>query len=465
MNLPTFFRVLAFLSLNLLISLSLQTQAHANAKGTDSNLPLKVLELNFNSEIALEDAHYKIRDLRFKALVNWVSLNSPDVILLVEAWSYRDSKNIASALAEALGYDVNLRLDMGLPGFFYDGDAILAKKSLKMTNPRAIQLPHSAFEWGDGQSWIVELGAVSFAVGSKITLPTGEPFYFYATHLIADADSARADQAAAIVQDARQWVLSDGGDWSSANVILGGDFNSNPDDLTSLAVKNAGFQDTFDVIHPGDSSCTDCEIPTHPWFNPFTLVANQFPSQAGFTADLRDDYLFIHSALFKPQAATLVFTSPLEGVWMSDHYGFFAGFKGVNSTESPSLTPIHDTPENIPATQVIGFIQDLFQCPDPLDLPVDPNSPTCEFQQPVAIVEGARGITVLNQSTQSFQFHIRGPGHIFASSSVKLASGQSAAFSFDTVGEYVYTAENEADPVDGSTARVSGKVWVRKTGY
>ena len=246
---------------------------------------LKILQLNFNSELSSSDTKYVIRDLRFNALVQWVEQNDPDVLFLQEAWSYRGDSTVASTLARTLGYDLAYRLEMGFPDFFYEADAVLTKKNLNMTGEEDLKLPHSAFEIGNGKTWVIPFGAVSYAIGVKLTLADGEPLYAYSTHLTGSTTSDRADQAGAVLSDVRSRVEKDGVAWENAHVVIGGDFNSYTTDPAPTSVVQAGFEDSFATVHPGDSSCSDCQEPTDTWFNPFTIAAGQFPSQAGGERD------------------------------------------------------------------------------------------------------------------------------------------------------------------------------------
>ncbi len=416
--------------------------------------PLKVLQLNFNSEVLLDDGDYTIRDLRFNALVNWAKQNSPDIIFLEESWNYRDGKNIAQALAEALGYDFTYRINMGFPGLFYDGDAVLAKRELHLSEERDVKLPHSAFEFGDGKKWIIEFGSVSYAVAAKLTEANGRTLYVYATHLLGGNDMDRGDQSMAIVQDAKKWISTSGGDWNDSDVIIGGDFNSNPADSGPSGIVDSGFVDSFAAIHPGDTSCTDCEVPSEPWFNPFTLVAGQVPSQASFSANLRDDYIFAHG--LRPYESTIIFTAPIGGIWMSDHYGVWSKFDNDFSLQTSMAS--HDAPEAaIPPTQIIAVTDEQFQCTD------DSN---CDVNLPGLEVSGARGITLRNLSKFYIRFKMKGPGKIFATRHVGLNPGESANFSFASIGQYGFEIENDVVDEDSEDDVVlHGIINVSNTGY
>ena len=165
-------------------------------ESTATNAPdqLKVLTLNFNSEIVPDDGQYIMRDERFNRIVKWMQDNSPDIVFLQETWNYRDLPTIAHAIARATGYDLAFRIAMGLPTYIQDGNAVLTKKSLKMSGEEDLKLPHSAIELGNGKTWAIGLGIVSTAVGVKVVLPNGDPAYVYTTHLLGTDPNQRADQ-------------------------------------------------------------------------------------------------------------------------------------------------------------------------------------------------------------------------------------------------------------------------------
>jgi hypothetical protein len=342
---------------------------------------------------------------------------------------------------------------MGFPKFFYEADAVLAKKSFKMSGEKDLKLPHSAAEIGNGKTWVIPFGSVSYAVGVKLTLPNGEPLYVYSTHLTGSAVTDRADQARAIDANAHARAKADGVAWSKAHVIIAGDFNSTPTDPGPSAMTGDGFEDGFGAMHPGDESCTDCELPSDSWFNPFTIGAGQFPSQTGYADSLRDDYVFAHSPTFKPVASTLVFTAPYRGVWMSDHYGNFT-ILGDGKDPAPA-NPSHDS-EQAPNTETVTVTTDQFFCPQ---------WDNCSKQISPVMVGGSRGVTIENRSDFYFEVEIQGPGVIFATNKAALNPGEQAAFTFNTSGEFTYTIHNTVESPNPYRAELSGAAQVVRTGY
>ena len=412
----------------------------ANAQSVRAETPaqaLKVLTLNFNDEDVLLDPDNQVKDFRFEALVNWVKQNDPDIILMQEVWEYRGDASVGITLAQALGYDLNYRLDMGAPLLLYDSNVILAKKSLKMKNLAPLKLPHSALELGDGKTWIISLGTISYAIGSRLTLNNGEPLYVYTSHLIAENDSERNDQIKAVDRRIRKQLKKDGQNYSTAKIIFGGDLNAHTDtDGIQYLLKN-GYQDTWSQAHPGDTSCTNCANPLESYFNPFTIGANQFPDQSDETISERIDYIFAKGVGQKTLASTLTFTSPQSGIWMSDHYGLVSVIGMGGTPEGDYPNPTRDFMNPIADATVLKADDTLFGC-NP-----DDRSKPCSVALPEIEVTSVRGLALLNQSKQGLEFHIRGPGKIYTDKDADLDSGDVAAFTFSTPGDFKYTIEND----------------------
>jgi endonuclease/exonuclease/phosphatase family metal-dependent hydrolase len=398
--------------------------------------PLKVLTLNFNSEDVISDANFAVRDKRFNALKKWVKDNDPDIILLEEAWVYRNGINIAASLANAIGYDVNYRIEMGLFKFLNEANAVLTKKNLAMTDHYAIKLPHSAYDLGNGTTWQIELGAVSYAVGAKLKMSNGEPLYVFATHLTGKTPSHRADQAAAIIAFQKSIAAKDGIAWDKVNVVVSGDFNSIQDESAPLVMEQNGFVDSFREVNPEDTSCTICQVPTSPWFNPFSIGAGLFPSQNDEDDALRIDYIFSHGPSLVPIASTITFTAPLNGMWMSDHYGVTSVFAGRNSNaliqnNSNALVQnaAHDSEDTIPTATIQTITADMLNCS---------HIGICFKTLKAISAQGARGVVIANRGAKKFYITVKGPGNIFSKNSVWLNPGEQAAFTFGSIGNYNY---------------------------
>jgi endonuclease/exonuclease/phosphatase family metal-dependent hydrolase len=430
---------------------------------TPNHSPLKILTFNFNSEDVPNDSDFVIRDLRFNAICNWIKQNDPDVVFLQEAWNYRNVPSVGLAIAEAAGYDVAYYVGEGFKGILLDSNVILTKKNLSMTNVQYTKLPHSADSLGDGKTWVIPLGAVTWAITAKISLSDGQPVYLATSHLIGSSASDRGDQAKAIDATLRAQVAADGIAWDQANVVIAGDFNSIPSDPGPTYLMAQGYQDSLTVNHPGDTSCTNCGDPAAPWFDPIEIGAGLFPSQASEDGSYRFDYIFYHSPNYVPLASTLTFSQPAGGTWMSDHYGIFSTF-GYSGDPAPA-NPLHDAPDNLSDTQVVTITDAQFLCTDPWNNSGSSDGQNCANQINPMVVTGARGLTIENRSSFYFEIAVDGPGDIFTARTAALNAGEEAAFSFNTPGKFTYTIQNLAQSPNPYRALISGKVQVQQTGY
>jgi len=418
------------------------------------NIPLKVLTLNFNSEEVINDSDFFVRDRRYGGIKKWVQQNDPDILFLQEAWTYHADHSVAQTLARDIGYDLSYRLEMGFFNMFCEADAVLTKKTLKMSQNYQIKLPHSADEVGNGRTWVIELGAVAYAVGATVQTADGSTFYVYSTHLTASTPAERGDQAAAVIEDAKARALKNGTTWDQAHVIVAGDFNSVPGEPSYLAMTSAGFVDTFDAVHPGDPSCSQCELPTSAWFNPFTIAPGQLPSQASDNAYARIDYVFSHGPGLNPVTSTLTFTAPYNGVWMSDHYGVSTVFG--NSSSASVQNPVHDSDGSIPPSAVEVITSDLLVCQADM---------SCEGSLPTLLAQGARGVAIENRSNGSIFVTVQGPGLVLSDNAVNLATDEQSSFTFMAAGDYTYTVTQVTKSRLPSSTKLTGTIHVEATGY
>jgi endonuclease/exonuclease/phosphatase family metal-dependent hydrolase len=416
-----------------------------------ASTPLKVLSLNFNSEEVAHDHPSTVRDLRVPAATKWIKEHDVDVIMIQEGWNYKGDASVAKTLARELDYDVVFRVSMGFPGYFLDSNAIIAKKSLHMSERKKLKLPHSSFEIGDGKKWVIELGRVSYAIGAKLTLPGGEPLFVYSTHLIAKTLPQRADQLKAISDEIESQAADDGLAPGQYQSMIAGDFNSAPGDEGPVFMRSAGYVDSFEAVHPGDKSCTDCADTSYPYFNPYTIAAGLVPSQAADKGSERVDYVFSRGSILKPLASTLVFTTPLDGVWMSDHYGIFTTF-GDASVARPA-NPVCDSVESEnPAPVVVTLTEDLLNSDHVMD---------------ALEINGARGVVFENNT--GFKIHIQfhnADGNVFSKPKTTLKVGERAAFSFNEARDYPFVIHVQ-DRIFHPHHRglITGMARVLKTGY
>lgn len=386
---------------------------------------LKVLTLNFNSEVASTDHQSRLRDLRFQAILDWIAIHDPDVILMQEAWNFHNDPSVAQSIARAAGYDVTYNIGMGFPGIFWDGDAILAKKKYHMAGTRTWTLQPSSPYLGDGKSWVIELGSVTYGLIGRLTLEDGKPVYVVDTHLIGATAQDRDQQTADLLLKVKQSVEDDGVDFNQAKIILGGDLNSSPTDLLNVRLKDAGFVDTWEQLHPGVPNPTDCSDPTQREFNPMSIAVS-FPDQSDEDSDDPSDYLFYRGQRLVGLGITRVFTVPFEGVWMSDHYGLVATY-GVNDL-SPVPNPVEDPVPTLPQASLFHVTREMFSVTENfLDIEVD----------------GPRGLVLVNNLDDELDIRIETGGRtVFSDSHSELKSGHSVAFVFTEPGEYPVFLKN-----------------------
>ncbi|MDB5038794.1 MAG: endonuclease/Exonuclease/phosphatase family protein [Bacteriovoracaceae bacterium] len=447
MNFSVLFRRLYFWLVILSFVLISSESSNFLWASTDSK-SLKVLNFNFNSESSISENHDKLCDLRYAAFVDWVREYDPDIILLQEGWDYRSDPSVALTIAREIGYDVAYRIDLGFPAYLYDSNAVLAKKSLLMTAEHDLKLPHSSVQIGNGKTWDIGFGAISYAIGVKLSLPDGETLYAYSTHFLASSVDERADQFRAIDEDIRQRAESDQLSIDKVHVLIGGDFNSIPTEASLVAAVQAGYRDSFAVVHPRDRSCSFCSVPSKPFFNPITVGAGQIPAQTVFSPDQRLDYILVRSPTLTAVSSQLVFTAPRDGVWLSDHYGVFTTFNQNSFLMPPLPTNIHDTKERdlVPA-QIVKLKSDDFRCRDIKD--------DC-FHRILDASVGSRGITFLNHANFEIHIDLEGPGFIFTSSSTTLAPENLASFVFSSPGDYRFSVVNASLPAWPFGAKLLG---------
>ncbi len=417
------------------ITFVLSTSGQANvveySAEVNSAQIVKVLTLNFNSEMVPADQKYVLRNLRLEALTEWVKEKDPDIILIQEGWNTSQDASVIRSLAKAIDYDYTYTIGMGSPIFvhdkqwtkIYDSNGILAKKKFRMTERKEVKLPHSAFHIGDRRKWILVFGRVSYAVGAKLELENGKPIFVYTSHLIAHGKK-KADQLFAMKKAVRNHLESDGVKWEESNVVLGGDFNLDPDSPEIKTVLADGYQDTWAVAHPSDPGLTIQGDPYLPNFNPIEIGAGQFPTMDKKGTPGRIDLIFSKSPQQKVLASTIQFTVPYKGVWMSNHYGLFSTVS-FGSGENPSgqyPNPVRD-----------------YEGPtlSPVIMTVDEKSfENRELSLPSSEV-GPRGFVVVNSSPWSLKVNLRGPGPIFTRSYVTLAPSRMSAFAFYSSGNYL----------------------------
>lgn len=400
---------------------------------TPAGQSLRILSLNWNAETVPSEVNSYLRDTRYKAMLDWVKINDPDIILLQEGWNYNGDPSVAQSLGRALGYDVAYHLDMGAPGVVYVSEAVLAKKKFKMSDEQDILLPHSAPFLGDGKNWILITGGVTFGVGATLHLDNNEPMYVYTSHMVGNTDNDRRDQMEALNEAVRKKVESDGGIWGRAKVIIGGDLNSSPKSPLDDYMHVNGYQDAWETTHPDDGGETDCSDETHRYFNPAQLSGDLFPDQSDASSCERIDHIYTLGDSIHTAATTLAFMQPLERVWMSDHYGVFATI-GVNGATPTPPNNLRDTDKFMLPTHMLNITKEMFYCDGPS---IDR---TCGSQLAPFYVVGPRGLTIKNVPGAGL-LHVmfdRGPGNVLGSPHATLDSNTRATFYFSKDGDYTF---------------------------
>lgn len=423
-----------WLSRLVFITLSMGLASAASAGAGSPGQILKILTLNFNSEIvAFDDPHEHLRDLRFAAIVDWIEQEQPDLVLIQEGWNYKGEPSIAIPLARAVDYDQYYRLGEGFPGLLLDSNVILARRQLRLSQSRFVKLPHSAPHLGDGIHEILPLGSITQAVGARLTLDQGDPVFIYTTHLLGNSESDRKDQLVAMDRAIREHVADNGMDWTQADVIVTGDMNSSPTESGIRYLTEQGYEDSWVMAHPDHAldseGVTNCGDPYSPRFNPMTLGANQFPVQSDISADARNDYIFARGPKVHVLSSTVLFTHPYGGFWMSDHYGVLTTLAIGGDDPPPIPNPLSDdsTPSAVDRTKVLEVHEeDLDSCGVGADCVLN-GSP---------LLVGMRGFTLVNKSSKRIHAEIRGAGSVLPSNETDLGTGNASAFVLMEPGEY-----------------------------
>lgn len=229
---------------------------------------------------------------RRAVIVDTLRALAPDVILLQEVLEHEGLPNQARQLADSLGCAfVFASVDPPGAAKRY-GNAILTR--LPILTSAEVKLPPL-------DDWRV-------AAHARLALPDGRLLDAYVTHLHHTEEGAaiRAAQVAgllAFVDSTRAGGAPD------AAVLVGGDFNAEPDGA-ELAPVFARFTEALAAVHP------DLGLPAAATFGPATG-----------TTPRRIDYLFWDGARSAPEAARIVLGAPnAAGVWGSDHCGVWARF-------------------------------------------------------------------------------------------------------------------------------------------
>lgn len=226
---------------------------------------------------------------RRTVIVDTLRVLGPDVIFLQEVLEKEGLPNQAQQLADSLGYAFVFASVDPVGGPKRYGNAILARHAI--TASHEVKLPPLT-------DWRV-------AAHARLLLPDGRYLDAYATHLHHTDEGAaiRAEQVAgllAFIDDTRS---------GAAALVIGGDFNAEPD-RRELAPLFARFTDALAAVDPRAA-----------------VTAATFGPATG-TPPRRIDYLFSEPAGLTVEAARVILGAPTAaGVWGSDHCGVWARFE------------------------------------------------------------------------------------------------------------------------------------------
>ncbi len=227
---------------------------------------------------------------RRAVIVDTLRALAPDVIFLQEVLEKEGLPNQAQQLADSLGCAFVFTSVDPVGGAKRYGNAILTR--LPIVAQHEVKLP--------------PLDDYRVAAHARLALPDGRALDTYVTHLhhTEEGTGIRARQVAGLFAFVDSTRADDG-----ADVLIGGDFNAEPD-RPELAPVFARFTDVLAAVHP------DLTLPASATFGPATS-----------TTPRRIDYLFCEGAQLIPTAARVVLGAPSPaGVWGSDHCGVWARF-------------------------------------------------------------------------------------------------------------------------------------------
>lgn len=304
----------------LLMSLQAAAEGETSVKAVGK---LKVLSLNFNAEAN----NSEMKKRRFERFKKYIVDQDLDVIFIQETWQIENDPNLGVRAARELGLDVAYHFEDGVVGVRVTSTTILAKKYLNLRGIRAFKLPHSVPTVGNGTDTWVSLGETNILIGGTVTLNGGQVADVWTAHYMVANPQYRYDQARFSLEQMQQLVRDRGETWEKAWVFFGGDLNAEPSTPEmKMFREEAQFSDLWLKVHQDDPGHTITNDVTDPEYNPMEHAANQLPSQLVMDTPSRIDYLYAHIPADYAVGVTRVMTSPLDGMWMSDHYGVLGTF-------------------------------------------------------------------------------------------------------------------------------------------
>jgi endonuclease/exonuclease/phosphatase family metal-dependent hydrolase len=333
---------------------------------------LKLLDVNVWSGLDykgyLKMGEYEtagVRENRFQALVTQIKTLDPDIIAIHEA---NKLPAYAKRLSGELGYEAFYHVGVGgvrvgpvgLPWNLREGDAILARKSLK-----PVFVGRNQLSGGYVGKWATfHFKDATQIIAIRITY-RNKPVYVFATHWHASLSDSpeilktakKIYETGAVSKGAYHrtlskieagvaWRMSESKktvDFVKSSVkgnpfILMGDFNAESPSGEIRNLVNAGMVDAFETVNPNASGFT---------WNPKTnlnQIAHYLDNKTNDESDhlfgrlekmrreipRRIDYIFVGPASFLKsgkmalKSSKVVLDKVLHGIHASDHYGVFA---------------------------------------------------------------------------------------------------------------------------------------------
>jgi endonuclease/exonuclease/phosphatase family metal-dependent hydrolase len=303
----------------------------------------------------------EVRAKRFRALVAEIRKLSPDVITINEANFLPD---YIENLAGEIGYDYIYHVGVsgvrvwraGLPWNLREGDAILAKKDLRLACVEREQLSGGGFIWNNLSFHTQD--ATQVLLG-KIRV-NDDDVYIAATHWHASPpDNARSLELLSLLKkegnypdtafnEAKDtlksdclWRRDEAGKMSSflkkkvpagKKIIVMGDFNSTAGTPEMRQMLSAGFIDTYAAVSRDEGYTWDAvknsnikKFYVNAAPKMFDSLYEEFSSKSDGRSS-RIDFILLNREFSRDpvRASSVCCTGYLEGVQPSDHFGVFS---------------------------------------------------------------------------------------------------------------------------------------------
>ncbi len=260
--------------------------------GSSSAATIRVMTINvWNAYFNNADV-----DQRTQMVADAITAFKPDFVAMQEVVQSSSIQNRAEVIAQATGYEWDYEQSYEVPFLYQEGIALLSRWPIAWRD--FVELPHKDLA---GQ-------VTRLVLAAGILTPHGEVNVF-ATHMIVDPDQVmKADQALAA------WLFMSVFP-SERPGFFAGDLNADPDTLAmqflrgeaSHQAETGDLIDAWSTVNPGEDG--------------FTI-----PSDG---PDRRIDYVYVvpgTAPLPTVDACQLVFDTPEQGVYASDHIGVMCDF-------------------------------------------------------------------------------------------------------------------------------------------